>query len=361
MPSLFSKGHFGQIETSNRIVMAPLTRSRADSFGVPASFAADYYAQRATAGLIVTEATQVSFEGMGYARTPGLHTEPQIEAWKKITAAVHARGGKIVSQLWHVGRIAHKANRGVDADVVAPSAIAAPGEIYTDVKGMVAYDVPRALETREIGRIAKEYAAAAKAAISAGFDGVEVHSANGYLLHQFLSTNVNQRTDRYGGTIENRASAPLEIIRAVIGAAGAGRVGVRVSPGNGFNGIEESDVEPLYTYYLGELDKLGLAYLHVMRSSPDATRIDPVTFARGIFKGPLIAAGGYDRDEAGTLLSSGGADAVAFGKAYIANPDLVARLLAEAPLNTPDEATFYAPGPKGYTDYPAMPVAGTAP
>jgi N-ethylmaleimide reductase len=353
-PTLFSPARFGSIDLANRIVMAPLTRSRASAEGVPAPFAANYYAQRANAGLMITAATQFSYEGMGYVRTPGLHTAEQIASWKRIIEAVHAKGGRIAVQLWHVGRIASRLNRPVEADIVAPSAIRAPGEVYTDAAGMVPHDLPRALETREIARIASEFASAAKTALEIGFDGVEIHSANGYLLHQFLSSNVNQRSDIYGGSIENRARMPLEVIEAVLRAVPASKVGVRVSPGHTFNGIEESDMEPLYRYYLGELNKLGLAYLHVMRPTANVIDSDTVALARSVYKGNIIAAGNYDAATGAALLASGGTDAIAFGRSFIANPDLVKRFALQAPLNPPDVATFYTPGEKGYTDYPNL-------
>lgn len=351
---LFTPLHAGSIDLANRIVMAPLTRSRADAAGVPQSIAADYYAQRASAGLIITEATQFSYEGMGYARTPGLHTPEQLEAWRKVVDAVHAKGGKIAVQLWHVGRIATRFNRPVKADVVAPSASRAPGQIYSDAKGLVDHDTPRALETSEVKDIAAQYARAAKTAIGIGFDGVEVHSANGYLLHQFLSSNVNKRTDAYGGSIANRARLPLEVVKAVADAIGAGRTGVRVSPGHKFNGIEEADLNDLYGQYLPALDKIGLAYLHVMRPTANGFTQDPVTLARSLYNGHIIAAGNYSIDDAKALVASGGASAIAFGRAFIANPDLVERIRSGAPLNEPDASTFYTPGPKGYTDYPLL-------
>ena len=349
---LFSPINLGAITLKNRIVMAPLTRSRADDHGVPAEFAPEYYSQRATAGMIVTAATQVSFEGMGYPRTPGIHTPEQVASWRRVVNAVHDRGGKIVLQLWHVGRIASRLNRGQSADVVAPSAIQAPGQIYTDAKGMVDHDIPRALATEEIAAIAEQFASGAETAMSTGFDGVEVHSANGYLLHQFLSSNVNQRTDRYGGSIANRVAMPLEVIEAVLARVPSNRVGVRVSPGHTFNGIEEYDIDELYRHYLGRLNAFNLAYLHVMRPSANTFEKDPVDMARSVFKGPIIAAGGYDGQSAADLIASGGADAVAFGRAFIANPDLVDRIAKGAALNRPNEETFYTPGKEGYTDYP---------
>lgn len=352
--TLFKPTALGDIEIKNRIVMAPLTRSRADDMGVPADFAAEYYAQRAGAGLIITEATQASFQGMGYPRTPGLHTPEQLARWRKVVDAVHDGGSKIVSQIWHVGRVAGNANRGVAADVVAPSAIPAPGQIYTDAEGLIPHDEPRALTLEEIGGIAKEFATATRNAIDTGFDGVEVHSANGYLLHQFLSSNVNQRTDRYGGSIENRIRMPLEVIDAVIAEIGARRVGVRISPGHSFNGIEEVDMVDLYDRYVAELDKRGLAYLHVQNPTSNTVEQDVVALVRARFSGQIIAAGGYDAKSGAAVVEQGTAAAIAFGKAFLANPDLPARIRSGAALNAPDESTFYTPGSKGYTDYPAL-------
>lgn len=351
---LFTPVTLGAIDMKNRIVMAPLTRSRASTTGVPAPFAATYYAQRASAGLVVTEATQVSFDSMGYCRTPGIHTPEQRAVWAKVVDAVHAKGGKIAVQLWHVGRIASSLNRGVAAETVAPSAVQAPGTMWTDQKGMVAHDVPRALEAGEIPKIAADFAASAKAAVDLGFDAVEIHSANGYLLHQFLSSNVNQRTDAYGGSIENRVRMPLEVVEAVLAKVPAGRVGLRVSPGHAFNGIEERDGDDLYAHYLSRLSDYGLAYLHVMRPFANQMSADPVTKARGVYKGAIIACGGYTAETGADLVASGGADAIAFGRNYIANPDLVQRLKNGAALAQPDESTFYTPGEKGYTDYPVL-------
>lgn len=355
--ALFTPLKIGKLELPSRVVMAPLTRSRASNMGVPAIFAADYYAQRASAGLIVTEATQISFEGMGYSRTPGIHTTEQIGRWRSVAKAVHAKGGRIFMQLWHVGRIASRLNRGVAADVVSASAVTAPGQMWTDEKGMLAHDAPRALETDEIARIAEEFADGAKNAIDAGFDGVELHSANGYLLHQFLSSNVNQRTDQYGGSIANRVRMPLEVLEAILNKIPRERVGIRISPGHKFNGIEETDLVELYNHYISELNTYGLAYLHVMRPTANKITEDTVALARATFSGPLIAAGGYDSETAAQLISSGGADAIAFGQKYIANPDLIERLKLGALLNEPDQSTFYTPGEKGYTDYPRLAVA----
>ncbi|MEO1207654.1 MAG: alkene reductase [Pseudomonadota bacterium] len=355
---LFTPGHLGDLSLRNRIVLAPLTRSRADANGVPSDLAPEYYAQRAGAGLIITEATQISFEGMGYPRTPGVHTPEQFASWKPIIEAVHAKGSKIVAQLWHVGRIAAHANRGVKADVVAPSDSRAPGEMYTDDEGMVPHDRPRALETDEIARIAAEYAEAAEKAIAAGFDGVELHSANGYLLHQFLSTNVNTRTDRYGGSIENRIRMPLEVLDAILEKVPARKVGIRVSPRHTFNGIEEADSDQLYAAYYEELSRRGLAYLHVMRAFTHELDTDIVAFADQHYAGDILVCGEYTKEEGAEVLNAGHAKAVAYGRPFIANPDLVERFRKDAPLNEPDSDTFYTPGPKGYIDYPTLEEVG---
>lgn len=354
--NLFEPVSLGAISLRNRIVMAPLTRSRASDMGVPAQFAAEYYAQRASAGLVITEASQISFEGMGYPRTAGIHDARQLAVWKSVVDAVHARGARFVVQLWHVGRIANHLNRGREADVVAPSAIRAPGQIWTDQRGMQDHDMPRALETDEIARIALEFAAAARNAIDTGFDGVELHSANGYLLHQFLSSNVNRRTDRYGGSIANRVRMPLEVLDAVVAEVGAERTGLRISPGHTFNDIAEDDMDELYAHYLGELERRHLAYLHVMRPFANAIDEDVVALVRAHYRGKMVVCGGYDRDSAAALVAKGDADAVAFGRAFISNPDLVERMRAGAPLAEADQSTFYTPGEKGYTDYPPMPA-----
>lgn len=352
--ALLSRVRLGAIDLANRVVMAPLTRSRASTTGVPAAFAATYYAQRASAGLVITEATQVSHDAMGYCRTPGVHTPEQQAAWKTVIDAVHAKGGKIVVQLWHCGRIAASINRGAGGETVAPSAIKAPGKMWTDQQGMIDHDLPRALETGEIAQVAADFANTAKAAIDLGFDGIELHSANGYLLHQFLSSNVNQRTDKYGGSIENRVRMPLEVVEAILAQVPRERVGIRVSPGHAFNGIEESDMAALYGHYLERLNSYGLACLHVMRPFANKIESDPVTLARGVYRGSIIACGGYTGETGAALISSRGADAIAFGKDYISNPDLVERLKAGAALTPPHQATFYTPGEKGYTDYPLM-------
>lgn len=353
--ALFTPVNLGAIALRNRIVMAPLTRSRADAEGVPSPYAAQYYSERAEgAGLVIAEATQVSFGAQGYCRTPGAHTGEQMAAWARVVDTVHDRGGKIALQMWHCGRISASANRAEGTEAVGPSAVQAGGKMYTDAKGMQPHDVPRALTVAEIAGIADDFAATAERAIGVGFDGVEVHSANGYLLHQFLSTNANVRTDEYGGSIENRIRMPLQVIKAVVDRIGADKTGIRVSPGHAFNDIVEADMTALYPQYFKALDGFGLAYLHVMRAFANTVETDVVAMARGAFSGKIIACGGYTGETGAALVASGGADAVAFGQAFIANPDLAARIKVGAALNVPHQATFYTPGPKGYVDYPAM-------
>ncbi len=353
--ALFSPVSLGAIELRNRIVMAPLTRSRADTAGVPSEHAARYYADRAAgAGLVIAEATQISFGAQGYCRTPGAHTTEQMAAWRKVVEAVHARGGKIVLQIWHCGRATAHLNRQPGTEAVGPSAVHQGGQMYTDQQGMQPHDMPRALTTSEIGQIVTDFADTAARAVEAGFDGVEIHSANGYLLHQFLSTNANLRTDQYGGSITNRMRFPLEIVEAVTARIGAERTGIRISPGHTFNELEEADTFDLYRRYIPALDGFKLAYLHVMRAFSNELPYDGASLARGLYSGRMIACGGYDGASGAALLAAGGADAVAFGRAFISNPDLVERIRTGAALTEPNQATFYTPGPAGYIDYPSL-------
>lgn len=354
----------GSLTLPNRVFMAPLTRSRAGQPGdVPTAMNAAYYAQRAGAGLIVSEATQISGQGQGYAWTPGIHTDAQEAGWKLVTDAVHAHGGRIAAQLWHVGRISHELVQPGGATPVAPSAIVAEGAKCFVVKadgtpGNVPTAMPRALETGEIAGIVADYANAAKRADRAGFDMVEVHAANGYLLHQFLSTNSNARKDAYGGALENRARIVLEVVDAVIAELGAGRVGVRLSPHFAAHGIADDEAEDSALYLAREFSRRGLAYLHI--AEPDwaggPKLSEPFRHAlRGAFKGVLVFCGGYTAETADALIASGGADAVAFGRPYLANPDLVERFRVGAALNEPDQSTFYGGGEAGYTDYRTLP------
>lgn len=353
--ALFTPVQLGAIHLKNRIVMAPLTRSRADTQGVASPLAAQYYAERAAcAGLVIAEATQVSFSAQGYCRTPGAHTPDQMAAWSTIVKAVHDRGGKIALQIWHCGRITQALNRVPGTDAVAPSAIQAAGAMYTDQQGMQPHDIPRALSSGEISAIVADFAATAERAIEAGFDGVEIHSANGYLLHQFLSSNANQRTDAYGGSIDNRLRMPLEVVTAVTQRIGADRTGIRISPSHTFNDIVEADTDELYAAYLKALRGFNLAYLHVMRPFANDAGTDVATMARKHYTGAMIVCGGYTGETAAALISAGAAEAVAFGRDFISNPDLAERLRSGAPLTKPNEATFYTPGAAGYTDYPTL-------
>jgi N-ethylmaleimide reductase len=348
--NLFSSLSLGDYTLRNRMVMAPMTRSRADAHGVPSPLAVEYYGSRADAGLLITEGTGPSPMGMGYARSPGIYNEAQIAAWKNVTDAVHARAGRIFLQIMHVGRVAHRANRTIPDPPVAPSAIRAEGQMWTDPEGMQPYDMPRALELEEIPGVIQEYAAATRNALKAGFDGVELHSASGYLPNQFLSTSANHRTDAYGGSIENRIRFVVETLKAIIAAAGsAGKVGMKNSPGMKFNSIDDADPIPTYVALAQAIAPLGLAYLHVMR-----TGIGAEAALRKAFPGTLLVGGGFRKEEANKILAEGGADGIVFGSTYLANPDLVTRFERDAALNAPDPSTFYTPGPKGYTDYPVL-------
>ena len=352
MTTLFDTLKVGELELKNRIVMAPLTRSRAnDADGVPADFSAAYYGQRATGGLLITEATNVSAVAKGYVRTPGIYTQEQIDGWKKIVAAVHSKGGKIFLQIFHTGRIALPDFLPGGQLPVAPSAVKAAGQNYTDSAGMKDFVVPRVLTIDEIKAIVQDFAVAAKNGIEAGFDGVEIHGANGYLIQQFLSTNVNKRTDEYGGTIENRARFLVEVVEAVTRAIGSERTGLRLSPGGEFNDIKEDDAEELYDYVVKKLNDYRLAYLHL--GTFDQTRNwHPIL--RPIFESLYFAGVGFDKASGEKLLEEGGANAIVYGKWFLANPDLPERFRRDAPLNTPDETTFYTPGEAGYTDYPFL-------
>src|SRR6202012_1630311 len=341
----------------NRRVMAPLTRNRAIPPGmVPSPLAAEYYGQRASAGLLVTEATQVSQQGQGYQDTPGIYSKEQVEGWKKVTDRVHERGGHIFLQLWHVGRISHISLQPNGGNPVAPSAIRAKTKTF--VGGQFA-DVsePRALELSEIPDIIDDYKRGAANAIAAGFDGVEIHGANGYLLDQFARDGTNKRTDGYGGSIENRAKLMLEVSRAVVAEVGAERTGIRISPVTPANDISDSNPQPLYDHIVDGLDALKLAYIHVVEGATGGPRdIAPFDYAslRKRFKRAYIANNGYDFALAEKMLAANAVDLIAFGKPFISNPDLVERLKRGAPLNEWDKATFYGGGAKGYTDYPAL-------
>ena len=347
----------GPITLPNRLVMAPLTRNRAVPPGmVPSPLAIDYYGQRASAGLLVTEASQISQQGQGYQDTPGIYSPEQVAAWRKVTDRVHERGGHIFIQLWHVGRISHTALQANGAAPVAPSAIRAKGKTF--VNGTFA-DVsePRALELSEIPGIVDGFKRAAANAREAGFDGVEVHGANGYLLDQFAKDGANKRNDAYGGSIENRAKLMLEISKAVVGEIGAERTGIRISPVTPANDISDSNPQPLFDYIVDHLDALKLVYIHVIEGATGGPRdIAPFDYAslRKRFSGAYVANNGYDFELANKVLAEGAADLIAFGKPFISNPDLVERLKRGAPLNPWDKNTFYGGGAKGYTDYPTL-------
>lgn len=354
---LFKSTQLGPLELANRIVMAPLTRSRAKEDDIPSELAIEYYVQRASAGLIIAEATQISQQGKGYVYTPGIYSAPQVTAWKKITDAVHAAGGKIFLQLWHVGRISHPSIQANGALPVAPSAIKPEGQAYTN-DGFVPLVTPRALATSEMPEIVQQYRSAAENALAAGFDGVEIHAANGYLLDQFLRDKTNQRTDAYGGSIENRARLLMEVTAAVVAIWGGERVGIRISPISTFGDIADSNPEALFTYVTEQLNSFGLVYLHVIEGDTGGARepaggFDPQILRR-LFKGLYMANNGYDLEMALSAREEKTVDLIAFGRPFIANPDLVERLLTVAPLNVPDPATMYGGGAAGYVDYPTL-------
>ena len=343
---------------SNRTVMSPLTRHRAVDNNTPNSLMATYYAQRASAGLILTEGTSPSPNGLGYARIPGLFNQAQVQGWKLVTDAVHAKGGKIVVQLMHTGRVSHIANMPAGAEVLGPSPEVCPGEMRTDALGNQPHTPPRAMTEADIAATIGEYVSAARLAIEAGFDGVELHAANGYLLEQFLNAHVNHRTDGYGGTAAGRNRLVLEVARATVKAIGAERVGIRLSPHGVVNATSAFDgVDEQYLALVKQLSELGLMYIHVLDHS--AMGAPPVPAAlmanlRAAFDGPFILAGGLDKAAAERALVEGRADLVAMGRAFLANPDLVERMRRDQTLNAPDPGTFYTAGAAGYTDYPEM-------
>jgi len=357
MSLLFSKTTLGSLPLQNHLVMSPMTRNRAIG-NIPNELMAQYYGQRASAGLIITEGTSPSPNGLGYPRIPGVFSAAQVTGWKLVTSAVHAKGGKIFMQLMHCGRISHALNLPAGARVIAPSAVAAAGEMYTDAEGMKPHPVPQAMSEADIRVAIEEYAQAARNAVTAGFDGVELHGANGYLIEQFIRPNTNIRTDNYGGTIENRGRFMCETVAAAIAAIGKNKVGIRLSPFGVFNDMPlYAAMEDDYAYLAKKLNTLGLAYIHLVDHSsmgaptvPDSMK---ATF-RSVFKGKLILSGGYDATRAESDLAAGKADLIAVGKLFLANPDLVARWKTGAALNAFDMNTFYTADAKGYTDYPTL-------
>jgi N-ethylmaleimide reductase len=353
---LFSPVKLGAISLKNRMVMAPLTRNRAGEGGVPHDLNVTYYAQRATAGLIVTEATPISDMAHGYPALPGIYTDAQTAGWKKVVDAVHAKGGKIVLQLWHVGRISHPSLLPNGALPVAPSAIKPAGKAFT-YNGLVDYVEPRALQASELPAIVQEYVHATKCALAAGFDGVEIHAANGYLLDQFLRDGSNKRTDNYGGSFENRARLLMEVTKAVVAVAGSDKTGLRISPVNPFNDMHDSNPQALFNYVVTELNQFNLAYLHVVEGGiHGGGKADAFDFVemRKLYKGAYMANLSYDKARGNAAIASGHADVIAYGVPFIANPDLVERYKTDAPLNEADSNSFYGGAEKGYTDYPFL-------
>jgi N-ethylmaleimide reductase len=369
LTSIFEPVTFGDIELANRVVVAPTTRNRSPR-SVPNDLNVIYYEQRASAGLIITEGTAITHQGQGYADVPGLYLPEAVEGWKKVTDAVHRRGGKIVTQIWHVGRVSHVSLQPNGGAPVAPSAITAASKTYilnADGSGAFAEtSTPRALEASEIAGILEDYRKGARAAIDAGFDGVEIHAANGYLIEQFIKEGANQRTDQYGGSIENRIRLALEVVDVVTDEIGAGRVGIRLSPTTPANGISETRPQEVYDHLLKALGSRGLSFIHIVEGATGGDRAftqgdkpfdypalkDAYRKAGGT--GAWLVNNGYTQETAESAIASGYADAVAFGKLFIANPDLVDRFREGSPLNEPDKATFYGGGAKGYTDYPQV-------
>jgi len=352
--TLFTPTTLGKLQLKNRIVMAPMTRSRATG-NVPNELVEKYYTLRAGAGLIITEGTSPSANGLGYARIPGLFSDAQVAGWKRVTDSVHTAGGKIFVQLMHTGRVSHPANMAAGTKIVAPSAVALAGDMWTDTNGMQPYPVPSEMTEADILAAIAEYANASKRAIEAGFDGVELHAANGYLIDQFLNTATNQRTDQWSGSVENRIRFAVEVAKASAAAIGAERIGMRISPYGAFNGTApDAKMDALYLRLVEELNAIGLVYIHVVdHSSMGAPEVsaDLKAKIRANFKGKYILSGGYDAARANADLDSQKGDLVAFGRPFISNPDLVAKLQSGAVLTAPDFSTFYTPGEKGYTDY----------
>lgn len=356
---LFQPFKLGDIQLANRMVMAPLTRNRAEAGNVPGPMTIEYYAQRASLGLIIAEATQVSAQAQGYVSTPGVHTPEQIAGWRQVTDEVHARGGKIFVQLWHTGRMSHTAFQPGENAPVAPSSIRANAKTYIPGAGYVDTSLPRALETGEIAGIVDDFRTAARHAIEAGFDGVEIHGAHGYLIDAFLRDGSNHRTDQYGGSIENRARFLVEVMTAVIGEIGAGKVGIRISPVSPVNDSNESNPQPLFEHVVRELEKLHPVYIHVVEGATGGPR-DNAPFdyeaLRKLYSGVWMLNNGYTKEMAQEAVATGRADLISFGRLTISNPDLVRRFKENAPLNElfKDAPLYGGQGPHGYTDYPAL-------
>lgn len=355
-PLLFRSGQLGRYILPSRIVMAPMTRNRVGRDGVPTPLTVTYYSQRATAALLITEATAVSTQGVGYANTPGIYAAEQVKGWRKVTDAVHHFGGRIFLQLWHVGRISHPSLQSGGTLPVAPSPLAPEGQAMT-YEGLRPFVTPRALETSEIAGIVEQYRIAAQNARTGGFDGVEIHAANGYLLDQFLRDGSNRRSDEYGGAIENRLRLLEEVSETVVEVWGGDRVGVRLSPLSSFNGMKDSKPESTFRAAVECLNRFSLAYLHFVEedNSPESGAGFDMNELRAVWRGTLMVNGGYSRERAEDALGSSRADFISFGRLFISNPDLPARLRAGAPLSPPDRATFYGGDERGYVDYPGLP------
>jgi N-ethylmaleimide reductase len=347
---IFSPLELGALRLKNRVVMAPMTRSRAGTDAVPTEVMQEYYRQRAGAGLIISEGIAPSADGLGYCRTPGIYNARQVEAWGKIVEAVHAEGGSIIAQLMHVGRVSNALNKPEGSATVAPSAIAARGEIYTDQAGMQPFDMPRALEVSQITEVIESYRRATENAFAAGFDGVELHCTSGYLPAQFLSTGSNQRHDEYGGDVRGRARFVLETLTAIASVDGGGRVGMRICPDNPFNDLQDDDPQETFEYLLQHAADMDLAYLHAIRQPTG--RVDNIDLGRRYFADRVIGNESYDLEEARAAIASGELAAVSVGRPFIGNPDLVARWQQGIPLQKFNPGTLYTPGAEGYTDYP---------
>jgi len=356
MNPLFTPVDVGRYTLRNRLIMAPMTRSRADEFGVPGDLVPTYYAQRAGAGLIISEGVFPTATGKGYVRTPGIETDAQLAAWKQVTEAVHNNGGRIFMQLMHCGRISHPSMQPGGESPVAPSAIRPAGQAWTN-EGLKDFVTPRALSAGEIAEIVAGYGRATRRALEAGFDGVELHGATGYLPEQFLSSGSNHREDAYGGSVKNRARFVLEVLEAMTAEAGGDRVGIKLSPEMGFNDTVDAAPQETYSYLVDQLGGLNLSYLHVALFG---AKVDYHALLRPRFAGSYLLGGGLDKAAAEAALTDGHADAAVFGSAFLANPDLLERFWADAPLNAPDKSTFYTPGAHGYTDYPALRTTANA-